>query len=418
MATELKAIDLLGSSPPVRTKMMHPLSISNPDLHPDEASIGEDLISYSPSDKDFSHARRERRKKVVTFAEYSNEPKGIADSQDSEDDTASGEPPSPFLALRSKRSASLPHIELNPKLNKKIKKMMEGAEEEDSLNTLLEGTLTLFEEKEDKSTSELRYEYEYHGGQLLQVRIGDITEENVDSIVNEANSNLQHNNGVAGLISQVGGRDIQIQSDRWIRKYGPVPPGRVAVTEAGSLHAKRVIHAVGPIWRGGNSNEDHEYWDAIWHAMETAHKYRFKSIAIPAICVGFLGFPKERSAYLIVDCVSKFFMKYPKSKLREVRLVNFDVDVAEALVFEMVGKFTAGCETSESERDFSESELESEGDGEGEEASEQSDVTDDQDGEAVDPNQTPEQKNIVANNLAHRKYLELKAQAGRRQSIA
>lgn len=61
--------------------------------------------------------------------------------------------------------------------------MMEGADEEDSLNTLLEGTLTLFEEKEDKSTSELRYEYEYHGGQLLQVRIGDITEECVDTIV-------------------------------------------------------------------------------------------------------------------------------------------------------------------------------------------------------------------------------------------
>lgn len=105
----------------------------------------------------------------------------------------------------------------------------------------------------------------------------------------------------------MGGRDVQIQSDRWvcitegcchllticqIRKYGPVPPGRVAVTEAGSLQAKRVIHAVGPIWRGGNSNEDHEYWDAIWHAMESAHKYKFKSIAIPAICVGFLGFPK------------------------------------------------------------------------------------------------------------------------------
>jgi len=416
MASELKAIDLLGSSPPVRTKMLHPLSTSNPDI-PDEASIGEDFASYSSSsDKDISQARRDqRRKKVVTFAEYSNEPKGIMDSQDSEDDDH-GEPPSPFLALRSKRSASLPHIELNPKLNKKIKKMMEGAEEEDSLNTLLEGTLTLFEEK-DKSTSELRYEYEYHGGQLLQVRIGDITEESVDTIVNEANSNLQHNNGIAGLISQVGGRDIQIQSDRWIRKYGPVPPGRVAVTEAGSLHAKRIIHAVGPIWRGGNSNEDHEYWDAIWHAMESAHKYKFKSIAIPAIGVGFLGFPKERSAYLIVDCVSKFFMKYPKSKLREVRLVNFDVEVAEALVFEMVGKFTAGCETSESEKDFSGSELESEGEG-----SEQSDVEDGQDAEEEeDPtisNKTPEQKNIIANNLAQRKYLAMKAQASRRQSIA
>lgn len=406
---EVKAIDLLGSSPPARVGKLHPLVSSSSDI-PDEASREEDYSTYSSSsEKESSQARKDhRRKKMVTFAEYSNEPKGIMDNHES-DDEDHAEPPSPFMALRSKRSASLPHIELNPKLNKKIKKMMEGAEEEDNLNTLLEGTLTLFEEKEDKSTSTLRYEYEYHGGQLLQVRIGDITEENVDVIVNEANSNLQHNNGIAGLVSQVGGRDIQIQSDRWIRKYGPVPPGRVAVTEAGSLPAKRIIHAVTPIWRGGNSNEDHEYWDAIWHAMETAHKYKFRSIAIPAIGVGFLGFPKERSAYLIVDCVSKFYVKYPKTKLREVRLVNFDTDVAEAMVFEMVGKFTAGCETSESERDYSGSEPESEEDGNGDEEDE-----DEEDG--GDSNKTPEQKNIIANSMAHRKYLL--AQASRRQSIA
>lgn len=132
----------------------------------------------------------------------------------------------------------------------------------------------------------------------------------------------------------------------------------------------------------------------------------------------------ERSAYLIVDCVSKFFLKYPKSKLREVRLVNFDVEVAEALVFEMVGKFTAGCETSESERDYSGSELDSEVE-EGE--SEQSDGDDhNQDQEEQDPDEdaaiapgkTPEQKNAIGNSLAQRKYLAMKAQASRRQSIA
>jgi len=412
---DLKAIDLLGSSPPARPSKLLTLVVSSSEI-PDEASREDDFTSYSSSsEKETGQAKLDerRKKKVVTFAEYSNESKGIADSQDSDDEDSTE--PSPFLALRSKRSASLPHIELNPKLNKKIKKMMEGAEEEDSLNTLLEGTLTLFEEKEDKSTSELRYEYEYHGGQLLQVRIGDISEECVDAMVNEANSNLQHNSGIAGLLSQVGGRDIQIQSDRWIRKYGPVPPGRVAVTEAGALPAKRVIHAVGPIWRGGNSNEDHEYWDSIWHALESAHKYKFKTIAIPAIGVGFLGFPKERSAYLIVDCVSKFYVKYPKSKLREVRLVNYDLDVAEALVFEMVGKFTAGCETSESERDFSGSEPESE-------LSEQSDVDDSQELDEEDGTviaaKTPEQKTAIANTVAQRKYLAMKAQSSRRQSIA
>jgi len=415
MAAEVKAIDLLGSSPPIRAlKISPPIPrIANLDA-PDEASKDEDFGSYSSSSEK-ENSKRERRKKAVSFApEYSNEPKGINDSHDSDDEDRA-EPPSPFLALRGKRSASLPHIELNPKLNKKIKKMIEGAEEEDSLNTLLEGTLTLFEEKEDKSTSELRYEYEFHGGQLLQVRIGDITEETVDAIVNEANSNLQHKSGIAGAISQTGGRDIQIQSDRWIRKYGPVPPGRVAVTEAGSLPTKRIIHAVGPIWRGGNSNEDHEYWDAIWHSLETGHKYKFKSIAVPAIGFGFLGFPKERCAYLLVDCVSKFWMKYPKSKLREVRFVNYDTEVAEALVFEMVGKFTSGCETSESERDYSGSEVESEISEEDNSDFEES-VNGEEEGDLAAA-QTPEQKNIIANNLAQRRYVQLKAQA-RRQSIA
>jgi len=304
-------------------------------------------------------------------------------------------------------SSSLPHIELNQKLTKKIKKMLDQDSEEDYLNSRLEGTLKFFEEP-DTSRSELWYEYEYLGGQILQVRIGDITDESVDVIVNEANSNLQHSRGIAGAIAQRGGRDIQHQSDRWIRKYGPVPPGGVAVTEAGSLHAKRVIHAVGPIWRGGNSNEDHEYWDAVWHALEWVHKNKFKSLAVPPLGVGPLGFPKERCAYLLVDCISKFFLQHPKSKLREIRLVNLDREIADALKFEMVGKFTAGCETSESERsDYSGSEMDD-------------DIEEDEDDEDTfeeeEQVKEPERPPLNINNLPPK---DRKALAwNRRQSIA
>jgi len=138
-------------------------------------------------------------------------------------------------------------------------------------------------------------------------------------------------------------------SDRWLRKYGPVPPGQVAITEGGSLHAHRVIHAVGPIWHGGNYREDTELWDCVWNAMLRAQQMKYKSLAFPAIGVGFLGFPKERCAYLLVDCIRRFFVRYPKSKLQEVRIVNSEPDVTEAFVFEMVGRFTAACETSDSE---------------------------------------------------------------------
>jgi len=328
---------------------------------PDEAGKDEECSSSSSEKEGLG---RKRKKKVVTFAEFTNEPQGIMDSVDPEDDEEEAiDHPSPLVTMRYKRSASLPHIELNEKLNKKLRKILEKEEdEEDKLNNLLDGTLKFFKETEpDQSSSEMHYEYEFNGGQILQVRKGDITEECVDIIVNEANSNLQHSRGIAGAIAQKGGRDIQHQSDRWIRKYGPVPPGAVAFTEAGSLHAKRVVHAVGPIWRGGNSNEDHEYWDAIFHALEWAHKYKFKSMAIPPLGVGFLGFPVQRSAYLLVDCVAKFFMQHPKTKLREIRLVSFDQEVADAMKFEMVGKFTSGCDTSESERsDLSGSEVEDE----------------------------------------------------------
>jgi len=124
MAAEVKAIDLLGSSPPIRSLKVHTITCENNNSldAPDEASKEEEFGSYEESADENALTRRERRKKkVVTFADYSNEPKGINDSHDSDEESL--EPQSPFLALRNKRSASLPHIELNPKLNKKNKEV-------------------------------------------------------------------------------------------------------------------------------------------------------------------------------------------------------------------------------------------------------------------------------------------------------
>lgn len=205
----------------------------------------------------------------------------------------------------------------------------------------------------DKSTSDIKYEYEFAHGQVLQVRLGDITEECADIIVNEANSNLNHNTGVGAVLAQKGGKEVQVQSDRWVKKHGPVPPGQVAVTEAGQLPCKWLIHAVGPIWRGGNWREDSELWDAMWNCLVWASKLHATSIAIPALGSVLLGFQKERCAYLLVDCISKFVHKHPMSKLREIRIINHSEEVTDAVVFEVVGKFTSGCDTSESERDGS-----------------------------------------------------------------
>jgi len=339
---------------------------SSEETEPDDAARGEEF-SRSPSDQ-------EKLKRKVTFA---NEP-SLPDGEESEDEADEDEQQR-YMKMRYKRSASLPSIELNRELAKKIRRMLKDEEknEEETLHKQL--TDLKLSQEIDKSTSEVKYEYEFAHGQVLQVRLGDITTECADIIVNEAVSNLTHNSGVAAALSQKGGKEIQLQSDRWVRKHGPVPPGQVAVTEAGQLPCKWLIHAVGPIWRGGNWREDSELWDAMWNCLVWASKLHATSIAIPALGAGFLGFQKERCAYLLVDCIAKFINKHPMSKLREIRVINHSSDVTDAVVFEMVGKFTSGCDTSESERDGS-----SDAEGEGEEEEEEEELEDFQDDEETE----------------------------------
>jgi len=313
---------------------------SGDETEPDDAArSGEG--SRSPSDQ-------EKLKRKVTFA---NEPQ-LPEGEDSEDEADEDEQQR-YMKMRYKRSASLPSIELNRELAKKIRRMLKEDEknEEDNLHQQL--TELKLSQELDKSTSEVKYEYEFAHGQILQVRLGDITQEYADIIVSEANSNLLHNSGVGAVLAQKGGKEVQLQSDRWIRKHGPVPPGQVAVTESGQLPCKWLIHAVGPIWRGGNWREDSELWDAMWNCLVWASKLHAHSIAIPAVGATMLGFQKERCAYLLVDCIAKFVHKHPNSKLREIRIVNISEDVTDAVVFEVVGKFTSGCDTSESDRDAS-----------------------------------------------------------------
>jgi len=327
--------------------------VSGEETDPDDAAASRSgEFSRSPSDQ-------EKLKRKVTFANEPSLPEG--EGEDSEDEPDEDEQQR-YMKLRYKRSASLPSIELNRELARKIRRMLKDEEknEEEALHKQL--TDLKLSQDVDKSTSEVKYEYEFAHGQVLQVRLGDITKECADIIVNEAVSNLTHNGGVSAALVQKGGKEIQLQSDRWVRKHGPVPPGQVAVTDAGQLPCKWIIHAVGPIWRGGNWREDSELWDAMWNCLVWASKLHATSIAIPALGAAFLGFQKERVAYLLVDCIAKFVYKHPMSKLREIRIINHSVEVTDAVVFEVVGKFTSGCDTSESASDFEDEEVEEEDD--------------------------------------------------------
>ena len=107
---------------------------------------------------------------------------------------------------------------------------------------------------QDRSRSLLKRQQVLPNGQTLQVRHGDITEEDVDAIVNAANSSLAHGAGVAGAIVRKGGYTIQRESDNYVREHGEVDTGNVAVTGAGAMICRCVIHA-------GNSKKKLKGWE-------------------------------------------------------------------------------------------------------------------------------------------------------------
>jgi len=130
----------------------------------------------------------------------------------------------------------------------------------------------------------------------------DITALRVDAIVNAANEALQLGAGVAGAIRIHGGPSIQEECD----KLGTCDVGQAVVTGAGKLPAKWVIHAVGPVWRGGESAEEMLLASALRSAFKRAEELGAKSIAVPAISTGVFGFPVRRAAEISIASARAF----------------------------------------------------------------------------------------------------------------
>ena len=133
---------------------------------------------------------------------------------------------------------------------------------------------------------------------------GDITTLAVDAIVNAANEHLQHGGGVAGAISRRGGPVIQQASNDWVAAHGRVLTGSAAITPAGQLRAKYVIHAVGPVM--GSGNEDAKLRSATLASLRLADEYKLSSIAFPAISTGIFGYPVERCAQVMLGAVRDY----------------------------------------------------------------------------------------------------------------
>ena len=165
-------------------------------------------------------------------------------------------------------------------------------------------------------------EFYFEPGQHLQLVQGDITHEEVDAIVNAANSYLQHRGGVAGAISLKGGPQIQEESDAWLDEFGPVKHETPAYTSGGMLTCRYVIHTVGPV--RGEEDEDVKLEMAISGTLQMGDQLGVRSIALPAISTGIFGFPKARAARIIFKEFKDYFGKHPESNIKLIRLILFD----------------------------------------------------------------------------------------------
>ena len=174
---------------------------------------------------------------------------------------------------------------------------------------------------------EIVFEHQIAAGQTIRIVRGDLTKEPVEAIVNAANEHLAHGGGVAGAIIRRGGYEIQEESSRWVREHGPVPTGSAAITGAGKLPARYVIHAVGPVW--GSGDEEARLSSAVRSALELAAQHNIRSISLPAISAGIFGFPKSLCAQVILSTVRDFLAQHPQASVREVNLVLLDQPMAD-----------------------------------------------------------------------------------------
>ena len=155
----------------------------------------------------------------------------------------------------------------------------------------------------------MRSEYSVNNCTLILL-LGDITELEVDAIVNAANAQLVLGSGVAGAIKQKGGPSIQEECNR----LGGTYVGGAVLTGAGNLKAHRVIHAVGP--RMGEGEEESKLRNATMNSLLLAEEHDLKSIALPAISTGVFGFPMDKCAEIMLT-VAVEYLKRP-SNLTEV----------------------------------------------------------------------------------------------------
>ena len=147
---------------------------------------------------------------------------------------------------------------------------------------------------------------------MIEFVVGDLTEQRVDAIVNSANTSLLGGGGVDGAIHRAGGPEILAEC----RLLGGCDTGDAKATTAGRLPARWVVHAVGPVWQGGEAGEAELLASAYRRSLVVAHELGAHTVAFPAISCGIYGYPPELAARVAIEAVRPF-----ETELETIRFV-------------------------------------------------------------------------------------------------
>ena len=171
-------------------------------------------------------------------------------------------------------------------------------------------------------------------GSTIELVQGDITQQDTDAIVNAANTGLRGGGGVDGAIHRAGGPAIMEEC----RKIGGCKSGDAVITTGGELPARHVIHAVGPVYRGGTGGEPELLASAYRRSLEVASENDLSSVAFPSISTGAYGYPIEHAARIALQTAIDYLSAHDDISL--VRFVLFsasDFEVYEAALTELTG---------------------------------------------------------------------------------
>lgn len=167
------------------------------------------------------------------------------------------------------------------------------------------------------------------GKTKLSLIQGDITLQETEAIVNAANTSLLGGGGVDGAIHCAGGPKILEECKAIRAKQGGCPTGEAVITSGGNMKAKYVVHTVGPVWSGGNRNEEQLLRNAYYNSLNLAGENGIKSVSFPSISTGVYRFPIDKASRIALNTVKEFLQKHNFAEVRFVLFSEKDLKVYE-----------------------------------------------------------------------------------------